>query len=92
MKPLAQLDPLTLQALVYVCPDRDLSKLLLWIPPNVSTAWLSFLLTHLQYRVITVNEVYICNTFWYVKNLFQCNNIIYNMGVNSCKLLINNYH
>ncbi len=57
MKPLAELDPLTLQALVYVCPDRDLSKLLLWIPPNVSTAWLSFLLTILQYRVITVDEV-----------------------------------
>ena len=41
MKPLVAVDPLFLQAVVYVCPKKELPKLTKQIPPFVSATWLS---------------------------------------------------
>ncbi len=57
IKTLIQLDSLTLQAFVYVCPDHDLLELFAWIPPNVCTAWLLFLLSQFRYNVTTTDKV-----------------------------------
>jgi len=41
MKPLAAVDPLFLQAVVYVCPQKELPGLMMQIPAFVSATWLS---------------------------------------------------
>lgn len=41
MKPLVEVDPLFLQAVVYVCPKKELPGLTKQIPPFVSATWLS---------------------------------------------------
>ena len=60
VKSLIDLDPLTLQAFVYICPDADLSDLFARIPPNVCTAWLAYMMTNLGYRSDNMNEVGSC--------------------------------
>ena len=39
------LDPLTLLACVYICPDADLRDLFVIIPPNISVTWLSYIVS-----------------------------------------------
>ena len=41
MKPLAEVDPLFLQVVVYICPKKELPALMKQIPPFVSATWLS---------------------------------------------------
>ena len=41
MKPLATVDPLFLQEVVYVCPKKELPALMKQIPPFMSATWLS---------------------------------------------------
>ena len=59
MKPLAAVDPLFLQAVVYVCPVKELPGLLKQIPPFVSATWLSSTVHHSA--TLNRNEVCDCN-------------------------------
>lgn len=45
MKPLVELDPLFLPMVVYICPAEELSMLFLQIPPFVSAARLSTIIS-----------------------------------------------
>ncbi|XP_064403130.1 E3 ubiquitin-protein ligase RNF213-like isoform X2 [Halichondria panicea] len=57
---LMKMDPLTLQAFVFICPDHELDNLLALIPPHVATTWVSYLLHVFHYRPSTKDEV----TMW----------------------------
>ncbi len=54
---LTKMDPLTLQAFVYICPDHELGSLFALIPPHVATTWVSYLLHVFRYRPSTQDEV-----------------------------------
>ncbi len=54
---LTKMDPLTLQAFVFICPDRELGSLLALIPPHVATTWVSYLLQEFGYRPSTKDQV-----------------------------------
>ncbi len=73
---LLHLDPLTLQAFVFVCPDEYLAELFCRIPPNVCIAWLSFLMTNLGYTVNTHSEVSIMVTVVKYIHVFQSNFLV----------------
>ena len=68
MKPLAAVDPLFLQAVVYVCPNKELPALVKQIPPFVSATWLSsvifesFSLSMDEVRILSVSEIIISTT------------------------------
>ena len=47
LKNLFDLDPLVLQAFIYICPVADLPQLFKEIPPHLSVTWLSYLITEL---------------------------------------------
>ena len=55
MKPLATVDPLFLQVVVYVCPKKELPALVKQIPPFVSATWLSSTISKSTY--LNMNEV-----------------------------------
>ena len=57
LKSLLRLDPFTLTAFVYVCPDPALCELFSLVPPNVSTAWLSYMLNNFPYDVRDSTQV-----------------------------------
>ncbi len=44
LKDFLELDPIVLQAYVYVCPEGNLCGLFERIPPHVSAAWLSYMI------------------------------------------------
>ena len=47
LEPLFSLDPLTLQTFLYICPRAELKTVFGLIPPNVSIAWVSYMINTL---------------------------------------------
>jgi len=81
LKPLAAVDPLFLQAVVYVCPNKELPALVKQIPPFVSATWLSSTISDSKYQFLTTDEVRFCKfgnlislscQHCMVKNFFLC--------------------
>ena len=60
-----RLDPLTLLACVYICPEADLHELFHIIPPNVSITWLSYMLSQknpeFDHKDCKIHEVSFCH-------------------------------
>ena len=44
LEPLFALDPLSLQTFLYICPRAELKIVFGLIPPNVSIAWVSYMI------------------------------------------------
>ena len=47
LEPLFALDPLALQTFLYICPRAELKTVFGLIPPNVSIAWVSYMIFNL---------------------------------------------
>ena len=54
---LTKMDPLTLQAVVYICPDHELDSMFALIPSHVATTWVVYLLDVFRYRLSSKDEV-----------------------------------